>query len=93
VHTSELPYVFNHLRGPRAWTDVDRQVADTMSSYWVNFAATGDPNGKGLPKWLAYDDSKNKSAMEFGDKAGMGPPPDEAKLAVFQAYYDRLYAH
>jgi para-nitrobenzyl esterase len=93
VHTSELPYVFNNLRGPRAWTDVDRQVADTMSSYWVNFAATGDPNGKGLPKWIAYDDSKNKSAMEFGDKAGMGPAPDDAKLAVFQAYYDKLYAH
>jgi para-nitrobenzyl esterase len=93
VHTSELPYVFNNLRGNRAWTDVDRQVADTMSSYWVNFAATGDPNGKGLPKWLALDESKNKSAMEFGDKAGMGPAPDEAKLAVFQAYYDKLYAH
>jgi hypothetical protein len=31
--------------------------------------------------------------MEFGDKAGMGPAPDEAKLAVFQAYYDKLYAH
>jgi para-nitrobenzyl esterase len=93
VHTSELPYVFNNLSGPRAWTDVDRQVADTMSSYWVNFAATGDPNGKGLPKWLAYDDSKNKSPMEFGDKAGMGPAPDDAKLAVFQAYYDKLYTH
>ena len=92
VHTSELPYVFNNLRGPRAWTDVDRQVADTMSSYWVNFAATGDPNGKGLPKWIAYGD-KNKSAMEFGDTTGMGPAPDEAKLAVFQAYYDKLYAH
>ena len=93
VHTSELPYVFNNLRGNRAWTDVDRQVADTMSSYWVNFAATGDPNGKGLSKWAAYDGSKNKSAMEFGDTAGMGPAPDEAKLAVFQAYYDKLYAH
>jgi para-nitrobenzyl esterase len=93
VHTSELPYVFNNLSGNRSWTEVDRQVADAMSSYWVNFAATGDPNGKGLPKWLAYDDSKNKSPMEFGDKPAMGSAPDEAKIAVFQAYYDKLYAH
>lgn len=93
VHTSEIPYVFNNLRGNRAWTDVDRQVADTMSSYWVNFAATGDPNGKGLPKWLHYDDSKNKSAMEFGDKPAMAPSPNDAQLAVFQGYYDKLYAH
>jgi para-nitrobenzyl esterase len=93
VHTSEIPYVFNNLRGNRAWTDVDRQVADAMSSYWVNFAATGDPNGKGLPKWLNYDEGKNKSAMEFGDKPAMASPPNEAQLAVFQAYYDKLYAH
>jgi para-nitrobenzyl esterase len=93
VHTSEIPYVFNNLRGNRAWADVDREVADAMSSYWVNFAATGNPNGKGLPNWVNYDESKNKSAMEFGDKPAMAPPPNEAQLAVFQAYYDKLYAH
>ena len=26
-----------------------------MSSYWVNFAKTGDPNRKGLPTWSAYE--------------------------------------
>ena len=25
-----------------------------MSSYWVNFAATGDPNGAELPSWPVY---------------------------------------
>jgi hypothetical protein len=38
---------------------LDRQVADALSSYRVKFAATGDSNGKSLPKWLAYDDVKN----------------------------------
>ena len=26
-----------------------------MSAYWVNFAKTGNPNGKGLPIWDSYN--------------------------------------
>ena len=97
VHASEIVYVFNTLhnnnpRNQRAWTDTDNQVAGAMSSYWVNFAASADPNGNGLPKWVAYDGAKNKSAMVFGDKPEMGPAPDDNRMAVFQAYYDRLVA-
>jgi para-nitrobenzyl esterase len=89
VHTAEIPYVFQTLRGPRPYTDIDRKVADTMSTYWVNFAATGDPNGKGLPKWLALGESGNKSAMVFGPKSEMGPAPNESQLAVFRAYSEK----
>lgn len=90
THTAELAYVFN-VPGNRPWTEVDRQVADTMGSYWVNFATNGDPNGKGLPQWPAFDGAKNKNAMIFGDKAeaGAGPTTD-AQIAFFQAYYDKL---
>jgi para-nitrobenzyl esterase len=37
-----------------------------ISDYWVNFATTGDPNGKGLPKWAPYD-REAEAYLDFGD--------------------------
>lgn len=89
VHVSEILYVFNHLDNSRPWTDQDRQVADTMSSYWVNFATTGDPNGKGLAKWAPYDD-KTKAPMVFGNSPEGPQAPREDRLAFFQSYFDKI---
>lgn len=60
-HSSDLPYVFNNLiKLDRPWADDDRHVADQVSSYWVNFVKTGNPNGRMLPEWTPFDPSNSK---------------------------------
>ncbi len=89
THGAEAQYVFQNLLPPRAWTDLDHKVSDMLSSYWVNFATTGNPNGKGLPEWPAFDDRKNDQPMVLGDEAQVGPAPDSAQLAFFQSVYEK----
>jgi para-nitrobenzyl esterase len=72
-HTSEVPYALNTLKKwDRPWQAGDFELADTMSDYWVNFARTGNPNGKGLPEWKNYD-KQSGSIMELGDKVVLRP--------------------
>ena len=83
-HCSELVYVFGTQNTvDRPWEEIDRQLSDAMSSYWVRFAATGNPNGPNLPEWPAYDE-KLRQVKEFGSRANTGPGPKAAPL--FEAY-------
>ena len=80
-HGAEIPYALNWPNGAHsrevAWTDNDRQLAATVSSYWVNFAASGNPNGRGLPEWPPYQ-AKVDRAMTFGDRVAVLPLPTQA---------------
>ena len=51
-HSSDLWYWFGTLANCwRPMEQKDRELSEQMVSYLCNFAATGDPNGAGLPQW------------------------------------------
>jgi len=66
LHAGEIPYVFDHTRTLPGFEEKDRDLARVMSACWVRFAAGGDPNGPGLPKWPAYA-AAGDEYIEFGD--------------------------
>jgi para-nitrobenzyl esterase len=92
THTAEISYAWNNPKGQatQTWNDVDIKLADTMSSYWVNFITKGDPNGNGLPKWPEYKDLTNGRVMVLGDTVQVESAPSAAKLSFYQAAYLRL---
>lgn len=86
-HTGEVAYAYDNLdfvkRCP--WEPVDHELAKTMSSYWANFAKTGNPNGSGLPEWPTYNTS-NTPAQILGEKVESKPLPGKNGLEFLLAH-------
>jgi len=57
-----------------------------MSSYLVNFAKTGDPNGVGLPRWEPFSRESGK-IMIFGKQSATKVLPDKAAL---EYWYNKM---
>jgi para-nitrobenzyl esterase len=88
-HASEIAYVFGTFVWPFPWEDADKKLSDAMTSYWVNFAASGNPNGGSLTKWPVYN-SKDDQALEFGDQIAVHSELNKAGLDFFDSYYQSL---
>jgi len=86
-HGQEVAYVFQHLNqnSPQT-TKTDLEVSDAMSTYWVNFARHGDPNGDGVPAWPAFSD-QNPQVMYFSQTPHPGPVPSADALKVLDGYF------
>lgn len=65
-HSGEIIYAYRNVPDDWHYTKDDYELSETISSYWLNFIKTGNPNGedtKGnkLPEWIPY--SKNNQLM------------------------------
>lgn len=70
VHGMELPFVFHNIAVQREMTGGTKdayKLSDLISSAWIQFMRTGDPNVKGLPKWEPYT-AENGNTLVFDKK-------------------------
>jgi para-nitrobenzyl esterase len=74
-HGRELQFIFGveGVPGAGIFARRDREVAERLRTYWINFATSGDPNGAGLPHW---DASANGDRLLLISNDGMASGAD-----------------
>lgn len=59
-HSADLSYVFGNagkdagVLTSRPFDNAERALSSLMMDYWTQFARTGNPNRKGLPRWPLF---------------------------------------
>lgn len=87
AHCSEIPFAFNNVMLSASMTGGQPdavKLGDAMSSAWINFARTGNPNNSGLPHWDSYT-AKNGAVMYFDVPASKQFNGHDRKLFEFIA--------
>ncbi len=78
-HSLEIPYVFGTFKARTfnwlPFDATDYKLANTIQAYWTNFAKTGDPNGQGLPTWIAWN-TKQEPYLSFSQTGDAVPQHD-----------------
>ena len=82
--------MFDHLNQESwSWTSSDRELAEVMSSYWANFAKSGNPNGAQLPHWPEFKADEGL-VLYLNDPTHTGPVPNLKPLEVFDEVYAKV---
>ncbi len=85
MHGMELPFVFDHVDAATWMTGTGNErytLADKMSTAWVAFARTGNPNHKGIPNWQPFDPLQRATLMFGNECRATNDPYREERLAV-----------
>jgi len=86
-HTIEIPFAFDNIKSNRMTsTSPDAPaLADKVSSAWIAFAKTGNPNTPKLPQWPAFN-PKDRPTMVFNNESKVeNDPLREQRVAMFNA--------
>ena len=79
-HSAEIEFVFGALASKNLpWRPEDKALSDLMSTYWSNFAKTGDPNGPSLPHWQAHNPEASYPVMHLDASSQAAPDEHRAR--------------
>ncbi|MBC5783696.1 carboxylesterase family protein [Ramlibacter sp. USB13] len=87
-HGDEVGHVFGTLEasGPGRHDAVDTALSAAMRKAWVAFAATGDPNTAGAPRWEPYRPAADNHLV-LGDAAQPGAAWRRPQLDFLERFF------
>jgi para-nitrobenzyl esterase len=87
-HAGEIEYVFGALDSVPGveWQPSDRKLSDQMTTYWTNFARSGDPNGVGLPKWPGYGKAGGYQVLHLDETTQAAADARRARYEALDAF-------
>lgn len=88
MHCMELPFVFNNISRCNKMTGGGKQafeLADKMSSSWISFARSGDPNTNELVPWIPFT-PQNQATMVFDNTCKMKYNNDKELLEIMNSF-------
>ena len=86
AHADDIMYLNTTFLGQPDKYPHEAAVAEMLQQYWVNFAKTCNPNGKGLPYWPTFDESK-PTTMQFSNGATLITVPNRKQIDFVDRYY------
>jgi para-nitrobenzyl esterase len=88
-HSAEIEYVFGTLASKDLpWRPEETKLSELMSTYWTNFAKTGNPNGPGLPEWPAYN-AQHRYVMHLKEPAESSIDQRHSRYELLDRIYSR----
>lgn len=91
THCMEIPFVFNNVVRHASMTGGGAEacaLGEKMSSAWLNFARTGNPNAEGLPQWDTFT-KENGALMYFDNQCEMKYNHDKELIDIIRTFPTR----
>jgi len=86
-HADDILYLNGTFTSQPDKYPAEAALTEIIQQYWINFAKTGNPNGKGLPYWPSFDKDK-PTTMQFSNGASLIDRPNREQID----FIDRFFA-
>ena len=86
AHADDILYLNGEFLNQADKYPAESALSEIIQQYWINFAKTGNPNGKGLPYWPSFN-AELPTTMQFSNGASLMMRPNREQIDFVDRFY------